>query len=389
MKQFAILLTLLVALAAQAQEFSSVPSDENWSAPEFCDRVNHAGAEAYPWLSADGLRVYLTQQDQGSRIEADSRQYIYMAKRKRTEDAFGETVPIELPNVEHDVMSVWLTSDELNIYYGLHNLEGEGRLVRALRPTVSSPFVKSDEIRLLNCPDGFLSGPSLSQDKSELFIYRGYITEAQSILIFRRLDDLTYEFDRKLPLPDGMIPSPGQLSKNDMRFYLGLCDSVNSKQLHYVERESRTAEFGAPVRIALEGITDSLHLTQPSVAVNDQMMVFVQSNGRWYNNDLYFTRSKVPTEEVPSGLTPVEVKPLSIYPNPVISELFLDFTAPQGEKTVLVQVADMQGAILHSEQVDCTIDRPSVLLNDLPSGNYLCRIVLADRAPEFCRFTKM
>ncbi len=116
-------------------------------------------SDSYPWLSADGLRIYFTKQH-GSKIT------FYVANRTATEGTFGKPVEmgITLPKVNNN-MSCYLSSDEKEIYA----LSGEV-IYYAARKTTKDKFGVPVEIANTGAT-GYLSGITLTDDASEMFVY--------------------------------------------------------------------------------------------------------------------------------------------------------------------------------------------------------------------------
>lgn len=384
---FFFLSTLLCLNTALQSQTPLIETDDAWTNLELCEQVNGSEAEAYPWLSADALRVYFAQGKRGVNSTACD---LFMASRASIDDAFGKPELVLLPHSDFGILSVWLSSDERTIYYGAKNSLSHATIYMATRADVRRPFVDAGVITLLDCPNGFLAAPSLSQDRSELYLYLSHSSQKREILMFSRVDPSTYQYSHSLEFPEHILPGPGQLSKNDTRYYLGASDTVTQyKELYYLQRTHRGHPFTELKRVGPGTEHHSLHLTQPSLAADDRAMVFIQSDGNWYDNDLGSAQSKKDIERLPDALTPAAYSPVGIYPNPVADKLFFEVDMPDGETTITIELADMHGAVIRSAQIDCSVDRPAMLLHDLAAGNYVCRVMVSGRAPEFCRFTKM
>ncbi len=95
----------------QELTFPAVPPvvDGDGQATRALSEINHEErVDAYPWLSADGLRIYYTANaDEG----IDDK--LFMASRNSTDDAFENITELDV-NLEGEAnVSCWLTNDEL------------------------------------------------------------------------------------------------------------------------------------------------------------------------------------------------------------------------------------------------------------------------------------
>ncbi len=142
---------LYVATKGAAGEYSNIrPLEE----------LNDANiSDSYPWLSADGLRIYFTKQH-GSKIT------FFVAERTGIDGAFTEPTEmgVTLPKVNNN-MSCYLSSDEKEFYA----LSGEG-IFYASRKTAKDKFSLPVEIANTSS-SGYLSGITITDDASEMFVY--------------------------------------------------------------------------------------------------------------------------------------------------------------------------------------------------------------------------
>ena len=113
-------------------DFNVILESEDWDEPSFepseffektplditklkngraLDEINIANAvDAYPWISTNGLRVYFTQNVEGT-------DRIVMAERSSANEPFQKPVALDLNMNEYGNMSCWLSNDELTIYF--------------------------------------------------------------------------------------------------------------------------------------------------------------------------------------------------------------------------------------------------------------------------------
>ncbi|MEA3478351.1 MAG: hypothetical protein U9R60_09250, partial [Bacteroidota bacterium] len=119
--------------------------------------LNTDGADAYPWISSDGLRIYYTR----GMYENE----LYVAQRDNTTSYFN--TPAEIPVSVPDAFSCWLSQDELDMYFS-----DRYNIYYAHRDSINSNFNTIVSINLSGIePSRFKSGPSLNVAQDELFLY--------------------------------------------------------------------------------------------------------------------------------------------------------------------------------------------------------------------------
>lgn len=129
-------------------------------------------SDSYPWLSADGNRLYFTKQF-GSDIK------FYISERKSAKEPFGagKELGITLPKVSNN-MSCMLNSDETELYALSGNF-----IYHAERKSTKDDF--SIPVEIANTDNsGYLSGITLTDDAKELFVYNSVGFRNTQILRF-------------------------------------------------------------------------------------------------------------------------------------------------------------------------------------------------------------
>ncbi|MDD5528686.1 MAG: T9SS type A sorting domain-containing protein [bacterium] len=127
-------------------------------------------ADAYPWISPNGLHLYFAQEDsQGV--------YLYMASRSNRDSLFGakESLKINFPGTNN--FSCFLTNNELEIYFRA------GIIYYAKRGSIGDTFSTPEAMPEFS-GIGFVSGLSLTPDSSELYLYNVPDTTGKWILKF-------------------------------------------------------------------------------------------------------------------------------------------------------------------------------------------------------------
>lgn len=339
-------------------------TDASWESPRLLDNLNNQGAaEAYPYLSADGLRLYFSRQtDEGLNLYTASRTSIY--------DAFSNRQSLS-PNLPDGAFSGWLSNDERELYYT------DGHMLHyAFRNSLAENFSAPADLTLLGMELDFISGPSLTPDKQELYIYH-HDTEKQ-ILRFRKTGVMEYTFVEQLPIPEGWNPGPGQLSKNGLSFYFSMTAQARDRLFKY----SRPALGASWEKLeALDGIFCDTDISpaQPSVSLDEQIVACTSTaEDSWENNDLSISTS-LPSESTPgpTGGEAALEEPLAyglgtrVYPNPTDAQVTL--AIDRVDDDAYFTLYDLNGRELQHQQLGSTQTR--IDLSDLPGGIYFLKVL--------------
>lgn len=102
------------------------PKTRSYRKPRLLGEVNESGvADAYPYISADGLRIYWVRDN-----------YIMYSSRKDRKFVFRYPDELKLQYPESSVLSCWLSSDELTLYF----ITLETIIYKCTRKSLSEPF---------------------------------------------------------------------------------------------------------------------------------------------------------------------------------------------------------------------------------------------------------
>jgi len=137
------------------------------------DEINEKEvSDSYPWLSNDGLRIYFTKQ-KGSEIT------FHQAARKSLNDKFAqpEKLNVAIPKISNN-LSCFLSADETEIFV----LSGD-KIYSAKRENLFGKFSAPVEIGQAN-DNGYMSGITMTQDNSELFVFNSIGFRNTQILRF-------------------------------------------------------------------------------------------------------------------------------------------------------------------------------------------------------------
>jgi len=299
------------------------------------DEINTNEADAYPWISPNGLRLYFTQR---------------------------------LPIVGiDDLTSCWLTNDELEMFFTIY-ISGQTTLLYTQRNHMDSLFSEPVLVELDGVNLGFFSAPSLTQDKSQLFLFSSY-DQTKKIQVFDRIAVNNYIFSHSVDF--GGAHGPGQLTKNDLGYYM-TWEYLASRDLYSSYRNSTDTTFSS--FMALEGVvnTSSFREFQPTLSQDEEIMVFVRSEQPfWAENDLYLSRSKCITTDI-EHTYPYEYG-ITIYPVPASAELSISI---ENGNIRQINVYDVLGKHILSQTPKHAYNQVNINTQTLVTGVYFCQINL-------------
>ncbi len=321
-------------------------------------------SDAYPWISPDGLRLYFTQGYETN--------YLYCVSRPNLSATFSEQQLIS-SNIPEDALSCWLSNNELELYH-VYNATLYYSKRNALNEAFSDPVI----IDLTGCSYNFISAPSLTPDKQELYLFEANWEHNSRIIKFNRTDDLSYAYSETLNFPPDLKPDPGQLSKDGLKYILPLEDTYGKTRLYEMERSNFSEQFGALTLI--EGINDDNYQSnsQPSVSAGGNTMVWVKNNnGLWSGNELYIAENDAASTD---AFGPVSN--FNIYPNPVSDRLTIDL---REQTTISIRIYNSVGICV----VQQVLTQPSNLidLSSLAKGLYTLDLI-AEKGFEQKKFVK-
>lgn len=340
------------------------------------DEVNLSGsADAYPWISSDGLRLYFSQ---GSDTK------IFTAERKNDDESFSEPVLLPLVNGENvDCFCPWLTVDEKTIFFIKRRSDNQRTttLYRANRTMVTVPFDTCSKITLVGDITGFLSGPSLTQDLEHLFLYNSNSSDIDYILYLNKSGDNEYTLRDTLSMPAGYTPAPGQLSVDGERFYLGI-ESGSTRKLAVLTRYNERGVFEHHSFLEFsDSSSKDMRMMQPSVSGNGKHVVFVSnSSNSWDSNDLYVASDLESIALLSSSGTASSSVSLTQTKNNIALTLHSEAAVST------VELFSVSGKLLKAVTSKVGDSKVSVSMQEFPSGCYLYRVIPMDGYPQVGRF---
>lgn len=282
------LLTIISGMVAMAQSADGVNFE-----PQNLPLNIEGKADAYSWLSRDGLRIYFTRDNSSDEI--------MKAERKSLAEEFKnpESVEISGMNGDYNIFSCWLSEDEKTLFFISYKSEGSfsTSLYKATYDATRKEFINPVKINLTGgeitaTSNIFISGPSLTFDFKQLFVYYNDEHTDERIACFTSSDGINYTF--KSFLNNAKNYCPGSLSGDGLSFYLTLRNENNL--LVKLTRDNLNSEFGSPVYLRIDSsINSGKNYYQPYVNTELGIISVTYGLGTWESNNLAII--KLPTEK--------------------------------------------------------------------------------------------
>ena len=266
----------------QAAKFSSIVNK-----PDVC--------EGYPYLSADGLRLYFTTDREGGFGR------LYFCSRRSIEGNFGAPKPLS-KNLPDGHYAATLTGDELTIYTSY-----KGEIYTAKRRSLSDQFGKPIIVEGLE--EGRKYAPSVSQDGNELIIIYDAtpVDDLNDVAIHYRKNAAGnfIEFNR-LHAPGNIDIDPGQFSKDGLSFYASyeaakpVPDDESRQYAQKIIRFTRNSlSDNFTTSEEVPGLNTLMRNHQPTM--NEDGSIFIVTNSAadsWEENDLKLINLEINIEPI-------------------------------------------------------------------------------------------
>lgn len=275
-----ILLTLFLLGSAISYVQSQNPENQS----KICSFNNADKADAYSWISRNGKRIYYTKDD--------SKEEIWMAERPGLNHAFQNPVAIKIEGLSGNVeiFSSWLTPDESTLYFITRESDETFNtfLYKANFNKAKASFVNPQKINLdlgsnSNESSIFISGPSLSNDLSELFVYFSSDDNKDRLAFFEGTDGSNYTFRSFVNNADNYCP--GTLSEDGLSFYLTLRSENNI--LVKLSRSHTHTEFSNPEYFVIDTMRNhGKNYYQPHINASLGILSITYGTGSWQSNDI-------------------------------------------------------------------------------------------------------
>ena len=371
MKKILPYLLTLFSFTVSAQDYNgniiSDPKNDNFSLSSFLPLNNTAllfdsvravtelntigQADAFPWLSADGLRIYYTH-DNGT-------QTIKYAERPNTSSYFSTPVTVNV-GTSPGKRSIWLSADELEAYFSSGTT-----LYYLQRPGVTSAFSPPVVVSLSGGPYNAAISASLTPAMDEMYVYVLLPGNIGVVRQFSKVSATSFTYMQDLSIPAGFEYGSGQLSKDGLTYYTHSMPSAGNPDLLYtLTRPNVGVPFSSTTFQMISDVSDpSSYNSQPTVSGNEGIMIFVRSaTNQWLSNQLYMATQS----GISSVFTPSKYYNIQVFPNPSngIYHFSLNVT---GE--VKIEISNILGEIIYTDLYSGN----KINIEDEPDGVYFLK----------------
>jgi len=356
--------------------------------------------DSYPWISADGLRVYFVD---GSDV--------FMASRQNRQVDFSARTKINLPKVD-DALAVWLTNNEKVMVVAKFS----GEIYRYQRDEIGLPWDKPTEIVFANERRGFKSVASFTQDEKIMCVY------TSGKLDFYELTAMG-DYSHITTFKPFESTGVGQLTKDGKGVVLAdgkdISDDEGASAIYHVSLNDVISGHSKPKLTKLFYLP-ILDVGQPSLSYDESELVMVGNNlNEWDGNELVvvslnniefietvesdliedeFLKEAMTalarSEEIhkanevakKSIINPAnesssptdfsakafEIELTKLYPNPSSDKVTMEFSLPVDANIAEVIVSDSRGVQVYRKRISLDERSHEVNLKDLgcSSGTY-------------------
>lgn len=332
--------------------------------------INMVGtADAYPYITGDGLRLYFTSNREGGHGR------FFISTRNSVKEPFGKPVVLS-PHLTDGYFAGTLTEDELTMV-----MVKNGDMFISIRNSTRDDF--PIPTRVAGTSDNYHFGPSISPDGKEI-IAMEKIGEKDITRVYIRTGTFRVEAGAVLAIPAG-IPGPGQFSKDGLSYFFSI-ETETEEYLWKYNRSSLHHSFADLEELKLR-MTSLKNNLQPSINRDGSILVFVTSpDGIWDTDDIVLVntnRNKLEGPERFSSITSnkdqsmqvmnkVSIPELKVYPNPFGANLTIDLNQFPGHGTVF-NLYDISGKRIRQEMI---IDmKTNMVLGNLIPGIYIYQVL--------------
>ena len=283
-----------------------------------------SSSDAYPWISADGLRLYYY-----------SGVFSNMAytSRANTTSYFD---PPSLGNAvfPNGTMSCWFSADELDVYYINSGVK------YAHRTSVASAFGPPVPITVTGASP--FSAISLDPTQNEMYFFSN-----SSIYRCDRTSPTSFNFTYTLAGPTGSF-NPGQISKDGLTFFASVPGTFSS-DIWSLTRVAIGDPFANPAQVQGINVPGNPFNNQPTISDNLEWLVMVSATqNSWSENELAIAHMNNTT----SVFDPAKenFKPV-VYPNPVADKLYFRMSKASYNKPV-IEIYSPSNILVETQLID-------------------------------------
>ena len=381
---------------------------------EFNERCK---TESYPYLSADGLDLYYTNNQ--------TYDWIFYTHRNHKYERWSVPVPIVIANFKKPIRSCTLSDDKQFLFF----ISGSS-LYKSKRIEGSMyEFEAVQEIEI-GGGDDFSSEPlayiSFENNGEKMYTYINSKDTISSMGRYRRNGDLSYVFEKYVSATKREM---GTLSKNGLTYYY--TNDAFPNVLFCRKRKDIKDEFTEEV-YCVRQFERHLSIGQVRIAESSNSLVLVLSDLDWNRNDMYFfdmdfsdsvasnfklfdvigyrqqsngsQQKKVFVKDY-KAVDPLKSKEIintkgaelfkidlgQAFPNPAKNTFYfyysVSFENGAEEKMPVIQLIDASGRVVYSQVLDQLKGEAKIELDDVPSGSYMIKLECNGVSSEMIRIT--
>jgi Secretion system C-terminal sorting domain len=306
----------------------------------------------YPYISLDGLRLYFTKSVD---VQGISNANLYFVSRSNLNSPFSNRQLVS-SNFAMGSTGCWLTNDELEIFF-----RRKDTIYYSSRTSIENQFATPQPVNLNNY-EGYIQGISLTPDKKELYFHTRVDNTHSYIFKYMRIGNLSYTLQDTLSVPSGFIPTPGQLSKDGLKYLVGLTNEHDTTKLYQYSRTKVTDRF-SNATIMDNGINNSSRSnTQTTITADEKIIVWVKNNDHLWTGNAFYIQERNST----TNITEIMDDSFSIYPNSENTSLIINGIT----ENIKISIYDISGRFILCKQVSSS----PIDISNLHCGVYFVRI---------------
>ncbi len=332
-------------------------------------------ADAYPFISGDGLRLYFTS----NRLGGHGR--FFISERKSVKEAFAAPKLLSEFLVDGYYAGSF-TEDELTLC-----MVKSGSIYISKRQNLQTSF--GTPVKVKGITESYLFGPAISPD-GEQIIVMSKTDGVDAVKQFRRTADYSYTADGELAIPEKGKPGPGQFSKDGLHYFFSLENSQTGVTIWRYTRRSIFERF-----VDLEELPVKINALQrnfqPSVNADGTILVHTTSqNDLWEEDDLVLVndpqmklvapeqfasvlKNKSESITVINKVLTTEVK---TFPNPFTDNVVVEMSEAPASGTIFI-LYDLGGRVI--QRFPINNKRTSITISNIAPATYVYQVIDAKK----------
>jgi hypothetical protein len=328
-------------------------------------------ADAYPFISGDGLRLYFTSNREGGHGR------FFISRRKTVSDPFDEPIVLS-KHLTDGYYAGTLTANELELC-----MSKSGSVYISKRNNLQSEF--GEPVPIKGIKKGYDFGPAISPDGNEI-ILTSLVSNGKTVRIYKKIEDGMFVDAGELPIPKESVPGPGQFSKDGLSYYFSFEDNENKVSLWRYSRISVNSGF-----VDLEKLPVKINALQRNFqpTVNNDASIFVYTtsqNNLWEEDDLVLVndpKMQLADREQFASIVKNNTNTLAVlgkvitpqirtFPNPFQNDIIVEMSQAPADGTSFL-LYDLGGKLI--KQLQLVNSKTTIPLGNLPSATYIYQVI--------------